>query len=165
MNFEYGASSSSRITFSYYKFCALLEPTLLQKRFRERSQLFRYREFILPQSSLKELASEQLANEMDEQWAHHSSFSVSFSSAHPSIKMRGVNKKVQDNQPHQPQNLQDDAYLTGLSKKEIERRQKIGAANKGKVPWTKGRKWSEEHKKLIRQRTAEALRDPKVMSC
>lgn len=31
----------------------------------------------------------------------------------------------------------------GMSKKEIERRRKIGRANKGKVPWNKGRKHSE----------------------
>lgn len=49
------------------------------------------------------------------------------------------------NQPHQPQGdsaLESDACLTGLSEKEIERRRKIGAANKGKAPWTKGRKLS-----------------------
>lgn len=68
-------------------------------------------------------------------------------------------EQTQDRQPCLPQG---DAYFAGLSKKEIERRRKIGAANKGKVPWTKGRKWSEEHKKVIRQRTAEALRDPKI---
>nr|KYP59246.1 hypothetical protein KK1_014678 [Cajanus cajan] len=39
---------------------------------------------------------------------------------------------------------------------------RIGMANKGKVPWNKGRKHSAETRELIRQRTLEALRDPKV---
>nr|CAB3460585.1 unnamed protein product [Digitaria exilis] len=73
--------------------------------------------------------------------------------------MKKSKKQVQDHQPHQPQGVTCSA---GLSEKEIERRRKIGAANKGQVPWTKGRKWSEEHKKLISQRTTEALRDPKT---
>ncbi|XP_062232277.1 uncharacterized protein LOC133929513 [Phragmites australis] len=156
-----GASSSSRIAFTYYKYCALSEPTLLHKKIREPSQ-FQYRKFIVPQSSLKELSCKQLANEMDEQWSHDSSYSFAVSSAQPSIKKSDVKKQGQDHQPHQPQNLEGDAHFAGLSNKEIDRRQKIGAANKGKVPWTKGRKWSEEHKKLIKQRTTEALRDPKV---
>ncbi|KAK3134722.1 hypothetical protein QOZ80_5BG0409890 [Eleusine coracana subsp. coracana] len=94
---------------------------------------------------------------MDEQQSHHSSCPASFSSLQIDLM-----KQAQDHQCHQPKNPVDDAYFAGLSEKEIERRRKIGAANKGKVPWTKGRKWSEEHKKLIRQRTAEALRNPKV---
>lgn len=49
--------------------------------------------------------------------------------------------------------------------KEIQRRKKIGLANKGKTPWNKGRKHSEETRERIKQRTIEALRDPKVMSC
>ncbi|CAM0953476.1 unnamed protein product [Alopecurus aequalis] len=69
-------------------------------------------------------------------------------------------------QPHQPLDddsaLDGDVYLTCLSEQEIERRRKIGAANKGKAPWTKGRKLSIEHKQLIKQRTIEALNDPKV---
>ncbi|XP_062180598.1 uncharacterized protein LOC133884997 isoform X2 [Phragmites australis] len=162
MSFDCGASSTSRITFSCYKCCALLEPTLLQNFFRKSSQLIRYQKFIVPQSSLKELSCEQLANKMDEQWSHDSSYSFSSSSAQPSIRKSDVKKQVQDQQPHKPQNLEGDAYFAGLSKKEIERRRKIGAANKGKVPWTKGRNWSEEHKKLIKQRTTEALSDPKV---
>ncbi|KAK9269661.1 hypothetical protein L1049_001439 [Liquidambar formosana] len=46
--------------------------------------------------------------------------------------------------------------------KEIQRRRKIGLANKGRVPWNKGRKHSAETRERIRQRTIEALRDPKV---
>ncbi|XP_039170725.1 inner centromere protein isoform X2 [Eucalyptus grandis] len=48
------------------------------------------------------------------------------------------------------------------SYKERERRRKIGEANKGKVPWNVGRKHSEETRKRIKQRTIEALRDPKI---
>ncbi|CAJ1978502.1 unnamed protein product [Sphenostylis stenocarpa] len=46
--------------------------------------------------------------------------------------------------------------------KERIRRMRIGLANKGKVPWNKGRKHSAETRERIRQRTIEALRDPKV---
>ncbi|XP_048498776.1 uncharacterized protein LOC104891421 isoform X2 [Beta vulgaris subsp. vulgaris] len=46
--------------------------------------------------------------------------------------------------------------------KEIQRRQRIGLANKGKVPWNKGRKHSAETCARIKERTLEALRDPKV---
>ncbi|XP_058100755.1 uncharacterized protein LOC131245363 [Magnolia sinica] len=46
--------------------------------------------------------------------------------------------------------------------KEMQRRRKIGLANKGKTPWNKGRKHSAETRACIKQRTLEALRDPKV---
>lgn len=49
-----------------------------------------------------------------------------------------------------------------ISDKEIDRRKKIGLANKGRTPWNKGRKHSEETRKRIKQRTIEALSDPKV---
>ncbi|XP_002441604.1 uncharacterized protein LOC8065301 isoform X3 [Sorghum bicolor] len=158
MSFLYGSGTSSTKKPSCHKCCALVELTLPHKELRKLSQLIRYREFVLPQSSLKELACQQLAHGMDEQWSYHSSHSASVSSGQYSVKKSTV-KEVQDRQHCQPQGV---AYFTDLSEKEIERRRKIGAANKGKVPWTKGRKWSEEHKKLIKQRTAEALRDPKV---
>lgn len=49
--------------------------------------------------------------------------------------------------------------------KELERRRKIGLGNKGKVPWNKGRKHSAETRERIKQRTREALSNPKVKSC
>lgn len=48
---------------------------------------------------------------------------------------------------------------------ETERRRKIGFANKGRTPWNKGKKHSAETRKKIKQRTIEALSDPKVKSC
>ncbi|KAM7492535.1 hypothetical protein LguiA_035456 [Lonicera macranthoides] len=50
----------------------------------------------------------------------------------------------------------------GVRPEEKERRIKIGLANKGRVPWNKGRKHSKETRERIRQRTKEALRNPKV---
>ncbi|KAL5564423.1 hypothetical protein UlMin_027587 [Ulmus minor] len=46
--------------------------------------------------------------------------------------------------------------------KERQRRVKIGLANKGKVPWNKGRKHSAETRERIKQRTREALKNPQV---
>ncbi|KAI8008462.1 hypothetical protein LOK49_LG07G03090 [Camellia lanceoleosa] len=46
--------------------------------------------------------------------------------------------------------------------KESHRRRKIGQANKGRVPWNKGKKHSAETRERIRQRTKEAMMDPKV---
>ncbi|KAL5054580.1 hypothetical protein RYX36_035262 [Vicia faba] len=48
--------------------------------------------------------------------------------------------------------------------KEKTRRLKIGLANKGKVAWNKGRKHTAETRELIKIRTLEAMRDPKVKS-
>ncbi|XP_057541386.1 uncharacterized protein LOC130820145 isoform X2 [Amaranthus tricolor] len=46
--------------------------------------------------------------------------------------------------------------------KEAQRRLRIGLANKGKVPWNKGKKHTVETCARIKERTLEALRDPKV---
>ncbi|XP_077226670.1 histone-lysine N-methyltransferase, H3 lysine-79 specific-like protein [Tasmannia lanceolata] len=51
---------------------------------------------------------------------------------------------------------------TNEDDKEIQRRRKIGLANKGKTPWNKGRTHSAETRERIKQRTLEALRDPKI---
>ncbi|XP_020598294.1 uncharacterized protein LOC110037899 isoform X2 [Phalaenopsis equestris] len=50
----------------------------------------------------------------------------------------------------------------GVSDKERERRGKIGLANRGRTPWNKGRKHNEETRMIIKKRTIEALKDPKV---
>lgn len=46
--------------------------------------------------------------------------------------------------------------------KEKQRRQRIAAANRGKVPWNKGRQHSEETRQRIRERTFEAMKNPKI---
>ncbi|KAG2313974.1 hypothetical protein Bca52824_017096 [Brassica carinata] len=46
--------------------------------------------------------------------------------------------------------------------KEEERRRKIGLANKGKVPWNKGIKHTQDTRRRIKLGTIEALRNPKV---
>ncbi|KAK4796098.1 hypothetical protein SAY86_028424 [Trapa natans] len=62
-------------------------------------------------------------------------------------------------QPEEDQNVQING---NTDYREMERRRKIGLANKGKVPWNVGRKHSGVTRDRIRQRTREALRDPKV---
>ncbi|KAL5736485.1 hypothetical protein ACOSP7_030833 [Xanthoceras sorbifolium] len=66
------------------------------------------------------------------------------------------------------EDAQIDIYcqsLEGLGDKcykEMERRRKIGVANKGRVPWNKGIKHTAEARVRIKQRTIEALKDSKV---
>ncbi|KAF3442431.1 hypothetical protein FNV43_RR16347 [Rhamnella rubrinervis] len=67
-----------------------------------------------------------------------------------------LSKEVQEvNINESPENLSKED-------KERQRREKIGLANKGKVPWNKGRKHSEETRERIKQRTIESLKNPKV---
>ncbi|KAJ0982291.1 hypothetical protein J5N97_010546 [Dioscorea zingiberensis] len=54
-----------------------------------------------------------------------------------------------------------DAYVE-MDEKEKWRRMRISKANKGNVPWNKGRKHSEETLRKIRERTKIAMQDPKV---
>ncbi|KAJ0966292.1 hypothetical protein J5N97_027430 [Dioscorea zingiberensis] len=49
-----------------------------------------------------------------------------------------------------------------IDDKERFRRRKISEANKGKVPWNKGRKHTAETLQRIRERTKIAMQDPKV---
>ncbi|XP_057458493.1 uncharacterized protein LOC130749192 isoform X2 [Lotus japonicus] len=61
--------------------------------------------------------------------------------------------------------LSDSLEIESLSRKAVKermRRFKIGLANKGRVPWNKGRKHSAETRERIKRRTSEALREPKV---
>ncbi|WZY96804.1 hypothetical protein YC2023_069133 [Brassica napus] len=60
------------------------------------------------------------------------------------------------------QAMEKETEAADIKMKEEERRRKIGLANKGKVPWNKGRKHTEDTRRRIKQRTIEALRNPKV---
>ncbi|EEF29081.1 conserved hypothetical protein [Ricinus communis] len=55
-----------------------------------------------------------------------------------------------------------DSYKSLVNDKKRQRKRNRKHGNKGKVPWNKGRKHTAETRKLIRQRTLEALRDPQV---
>ena len=56
----------------------------------------------------------------------------------------------------------DDEEIVTVSDKEKTRREKISRANKGKVPWNKGKNMSEEVKAKISQKTYEAMQRPDV---
>ncbi|XP_057952323.1 uncharacterized protein LOC131146629 isoform X1 [Malania oleifera] len=62
----------------------------------------------------------------------------------------------------------EDYFGSDMSYREIQKRRKIGLANKGRVPWNKGRTHGAdlimhvETCELIKLRTIEALKDPKV---
>lgn len=53
-------------------------------------------------------------------------------------------------------------FLMDKNEREQQRRRKIALANKGKVPWNKGRKHSPETLELISWKTKAALKDPKI---
>lgn len=73
-----------------------------------------------------------------------------------------------DEQQAEDHNHFSCSEVTGQSPqniKETQRRIKIGLANKGRIPWNKGRKHTAETRAKIKQRTLEAIRNPKVKSC
>lgn len=55
-----------------------------------------------------------------------------------------------------------DETSSEVDEKEKLRRMRISTANKGNVPWNKGRKHRPETVRLIRERTRLAMQDPKV---
>ncbi|KAF6153600.1 hypothetical protein GIB67_027467 [Kingdonia uniflora] len=83
----------------------------------------------------------------------HSFLAVQY--VEPLVRIDSLKDKCYDEE------IQVDASDDG-SNKELERRRKISVANKGKMPWNKGRKHTAETRERIKQRTIEALRDPKV---
>lgn len=103
---------------------------------------------------------------------HRSQFSIQ------SSPEKSESEKILDaDDEHQEGNLEidicnriDDASgsaesTSAICDREMQRRRKIGVANKGRVPWNKGRTHSKETRERISKRTVEALNDPKVMSC
>ncbi|BFG31110.1 hypothetical protein CerSpe_173840 [Prunus speciosa] len=76
----------------------------------------------------------------------------------------GMNSYEKQSSIREVQSMHHTDSPDSISKeeKERQRRKKIGLANKGRVPWNKGRKHSSETCERIKQRTIEALKDPKV---
>lgn len=56
----------------------------------------------------------------------------------------------------------EERSVVVVSEKEMNRREKISRANKGKVPWNKGKNMTEEVKAKISQKTYEAMQRPDV---
>ncbi|KAG0464112.1 hypothetical protein HPP92_020181 [Vanilla planifolia] len=54
-----------------------------------------------------------------------------------------------------------EGNTVAVCNRELERRRKIGVANRGRTPWNKGRTHSKETIELIKKRTIEALKGPK----
>lgn len=93
-------------------------------------------------------------------WGPHSDESSSISELRHQFNSSYFDKDPSDKEIHTNNFVFEKR--SDKDKNEIERRQKIGLANKGRIPWNKGKKHTAETRELIRQRTKEALRDPKV---
>ncbi|CAI5470964.1 unnamed protein product [Closterium sp. Yama58-4] len=57
---------------------------------------------------------------------------------------------------------EDGEERDGDAGKEAIRRERISEANRGRVPWNKGRRWSDEVRARIRERTKVAMSDPSI---
>lgn len=69
---------------------------------------------------------------------------------------------VQDFETEDEVDLQGEDSEESVPSNELLRRKKISEANKGRVPWNKGKRHSTEVKSLIAQRTKEAMARPEV---
>jgi hypothetical protein len=90
-----------------------------------------------------------------------SSSSSSSSSSSPSSPSASANPKsaAQDGKKSMPDGWAD---FSSIADKEMARRMKISAANRGRTPWNKGRNLTREVREKIRQRTFEAMQRPDV---
>lgn len=86
-------------------------------------------------------------------WRVHASGSASSSSPNNVHASSAYEETVRSKEGSDPSTIPE---------KELSRREKISRANKGKVPWNKGKHMSEEMKAKISQRTYEAMQRPDV---
>nr|XP_043624423.1 uncharacterized protein LOC122595995 [Erigeron canadensis] len=88
-------------------------------------------------------------------WGTHSEETSSLSELRHQFNSSYLESEQSNNEAHFEKRSDRD-------KNEMQRRQKIGLSNKGRVPWNKGKKHTAETRELISRRTKEALKDPKV---
>lgn len=77
-------------------------------------------------------------------------------------RMRDSHMHVASLEDADGEDEEEEVSSYDLSEKEKNRRKKISQANKGKVPWNKGKNMTEEMKAKISQRTYEAMQRPDV---
>nr|XP_018683947.1 PREDICTED: uncharacterized protein LOC103987988 isoform X2 [Musa acuminata subsp. malaccensis] len=80
--------------------------------------------------------------------------------SHPKERKLGLKYSNLDAQAIQIESTNDETSV--IEDREKLRRMRISKANKGNVPWNKGRKHSAETLQRIRERTKLAMQDPKV---
>ncbi|KAH7651625.1 HAND domain of the nucleosome remodeling ATPase ISWI protein [Dioscorea alata] len=152
--------------------CIHFQQALVQTKFHIPSLKGASRSYVSVQAFSREhvLGKLQLMIEGD---SNKISYLDSSSESHPKC-IENDNVSVANNGYYDQKDLVEDQMgaaglspnvakdLENISDKEIQRRQKIGLANKGRTPWNKGRKHSEETRQRIKMKTIEALRNPKI---